>query len=134
MLIDHVADFEYPGLGPIQRSRADLYVYELGERLVAIASEREDNPGASVTNTAEHLASAILARYAPGRPERLVYFERYPVSRIHGPVESIDRVDFGWDGARAAFHSPRWMPSSREELERLIGEPYPAAPDEPGVR
>lgn len=123
MLIDHVDEFDYPGLGPIQRSRCDLYVYEVDGRLIAVASERDDNPGASVTNTAERAATAVLAAYAPGQPERLTWIERYPPSRYHGPNESLDLVGFDWDGR--AFHFPRWTPWSRAELETMIGEPFP---------
>lgn len=131
MLLDHQPRFDYPGLGPIQRSQCDLYVYAVGDHLVAVASERDDNPGASVTNTAEHAATAVLARYAPGQPERLIWFERYPASRIHGPQESIDRVDFDWDGERHIFQSPpHWTPSSRVDLEQLIGEPFPGPGDD----
>lgn len=125
MLIEHLAQFEYPGLGPVQRSVCDLYVYDMGTHLIAVASERDDNPGASVTNTAEHAASAVLARFAPGQPDRLLWVERYPASRIHGPEESISKVEFEWDAARQGFHAPGWTPSSREELEGLLGEPFP---------
>ena len=62
---------------------------------------------------------------APGEPERLTYFERYPPSQVHGPTESIDGVAFTWDETRREFHSPVWTPSSRHELEVLIGESYP---------
>lgn len=125
MLIEHLAEFDYPGLGPVQRSVCNLYVYEVGEQLIAVVSERDDNPGASVTNTAEHAASAVLARFAPNQPERLVWIERYPASQIHGPQESIDNVEFEWDAGRQRFYGPRWSPSDRLELERLLGEPFP---------
>ena len=136
MLKDHVTEFEYPGLGPSQRSRCDLYVYELTDgHLLAVASERNDNPGASVTNTAEHAATAVLAHYAPGQPERLIWIERYPPSDIHGPSESIDLVHFAWDSGQQSFHSPNWQPWSRAELETTIGESFPEiASRDPWVR
>ena len=39
--------------------RCDLYVYRDEDAAVVVASEREDNPGASITNTYEDLATRV---------------------------------------------------------------------------
>lgn len=46
-------------------------------RIVVIATELPDNPGTSITNMAEHLATAICQNLGID-PHRLVWIEHYP--------------------------------------------------------
>jgi hypothetical protein len=46
-------------------------------RTVVIATERPDNPGTSVTNAAEELASQVCQRFDID-PDKLVWIESYP--------------------------------------------------------
>jgi hypothetical protein len=50
------------GLGRL--CRCDLYVYRDGDAAVVVASEREDNPGPSITNTYEDLATGVWEKLA----------------------------------------------------------------------
>jgi hypothetical protein len=81
---------------------------------VVIASELADNPGASVTDQAERLATAIRARFVePGGA--MVWIEHEP-----GQRETFERVLFRWDGQ--GYEEPVWRSSSRRQVEALIGE------------
>lgn len=103
-----------------------LRLFDVAEKVVAIATELDDNDGPSVTNAAEHIAAEVCSRYSIAPPQ-LVWFEHYdqrgePVHRRgtkrEKTGESFDRVTFQHNGAR--FTSPRWKPSTRAEVEALI--------------
>ena len=75
----------------------DLELVRLADgRTLCVAYEREDNPGTSVTNAAEHLASAVCDRFGV-EPRRLVWVEHYaypsPSSAI--PLRTWDLVTWG---------------------------------------
>ena len=106
-------------------SRCRLRVYEeSGKPPVVIATEREDNPGTSITNMAEHLATAVWQMLE--RPEHgLVWIEHYQDRALIGgkPLfkEEFDSVTF--TSTCHGFTDPRWKPISKAEVETLIGQP-----------
>ncbi len=99
---------------------------------VIVAAERDDNAGSSVTNMAEYLAAAVVARHFPhlldasaveGQP--VVWREHYPPRR--GGRGKDDRVTFApwriratWLGGtlRRALGAPAWA-----RLDRAGGRP-----------
>ena len=109
------------------RSLCRLRIYKpedvAGGPWVVIASELADNPGTSVTNACERIATAVwqkLERPASG----MVFVEHYPDRAFIGAkplfVERYDLVGFQidpWHNLRA----PRWRASCRNEIEELIG-------------
>lgn len=100
--------------------RCRIRVYHLASGMtVVIASELADNPGASVTDQAERLATAIRARFVePGGA--MVWIEHYPALEKLEESEEFERVLFRWDGQ--GYEEPQWRPSSRDQVEALIGE------------
>ena len=66
-------------------------------RVVVIASELADNPGTSVTNAAELLATDVCRRFGIA-PDRLVWIEHYEYGRDAGIPRTFDLV---------TFHPPR---------------------------
>ena len=108
----HDGRFEYETGGAFPRSVCRLRMYEGGACLILVASELADNPGASITNTAELLATALVQRWGID-PERAVLIEHYDPASYRGlPREpTFDLLTFRWFGGCAA--APRWA--------RLIG-------------
>jgi len=103
--------FTYPGLfdRPVE---TDLLIIGDGVRPVVVATERADNPGASITNTAERLATAIWE--LPLHDFSLV--EHYPRFRYGGDLgTTLDLVSFThhWGGVS-------WKHLDIEGLRRLI--------------
>lgn len=99
------------------------------DKVIVVATELPDNPGASITNRAEHLALQVC-RHLEIEPEQLVWVEHYPDqrpagSRFHNPVleEHFNLVAFHWDGK--AFTRPQWMRVKKEFVEALIGQSLP---------
>jgi hypothetical protein len=80
-------------------------------RTLVICAERDDNPGASVTNAAELIATQVCQHYQID-PAALVWVEHYPPGRAHGKTPDWDRVTF--QIIRAGHHwyfaEPDWRP------------------------
>ena len=68
--------------GPFGRSaRCGLERIDLADgRVVIIGTELPDNPGISVTNWAEELATQVCAKFTID-PDRLVWIEHYPAEQ-----------------------------------------------------
>lgn len=124
--------FTYPGLfdRPVV---TDLVIIRGGAVPVVIATERADNPGASITNTIERLAAALSREkgWLPGRDFALV--EHYPprggdrAGSIDHLPRSIDRVEFDtvmptgtWKVTGALVNGPKWTHLGIEGLRALI--------------
>ena len=111
-------------------SRCRLRVYEeSGTPPVVIVTERDDNPGTSITNRAEYLATAVWQMLE--RPEAgMVWIEHYEDRALIGgkPLfkEKFDSVTF--TSTSRGFSDPRWKPISKAEVEILIGQPLEGSP------
>lgn len=98
-----------------------LRVFEPKGKPVVVVTELDDNPGTSVTNFAEELATDVGELLE--QPTDMVWIEHYPE---RGPAyrrlpESFDRVTFAWTGRH--FAGPQWRRLSRAAVETLIGGP-----------
>lgn len=111
-----------------------LRVYRNDQWDVVILSELPDNPGRSVTNAIEVLATIMLARLrVPWR--KVVWIEHYVGDPDAGPnlvelpdgrrvdlnADSYSKVNLEWVSGQ--FVAPVWHPMTLEEVEALIGEP-----------
>jgi hypothetical protein len=97
-----------------------LRIFEVpGEAPVVIATELPDNPGTSVTNFAEHLATAVW-HLLERPPAGLTWIEHYPPQETGTRrEESFALVLFTQIDGR--YYGPRWRHVTREEVETLIG-------------
>ncbi len=144
--------FEYPDPRHGRAARCHLRLYEQGNgEVVLVATDLGDaNPGASVTNTIEAIATAACLAFDVD-PARLTVVEHYDdrradradaIGRTDG--ESFDVVSFrrvprprgaarpavvGWPGEDGrggnAFEGPHWKRISRHTAEALIGQALP---------
>lgn len=116
---------EFAGFGGCESAcDLDYYLLANGQTLV-MATERQ-NPGTSITNKAEDLATEVFSKLSPPglrecgglQPEDFLWVEHYPA---HGEfLETFDKVEFVWQGGR--FRAPRWSPLKRDEFLNLIAE------------
>ncbi len=101
-----------------------LRVYALRDgRHVVIATELENSPGASVTNSAERWAEESVKEYGLS-PVSTVFIEHYDrggTSREFPDGHSFSTVSFRWSADRAEM--PKWVHATREMVEVLIAEP-----------
>jgi len=106
--------YEYPGTWT--SSRCDIVVNDN----IVIATELADNPGASITNSAAELATAIVKDFDI-LPVDLVLIEHYGHESYHGGhgnMDTYDMVEFTWNGLQFMF--PRWRPLCSEELRKYL--------------
>ena len=98
-------------------------------RVVVIASELRDNPGTSVTNGAELLATQVCQRFCIA-PERLVWIEHYGYACDYSIPRDYDLVTFqpptqplGPRAASAALGSRMAMERGEGALEKVFAYP-----------
>lgn len=133
--------FEYAGFHGCA-SFCALELVPLGDgRTLVIAIERADNPGTSVTNASELLASFVCDRFGID-PAKLVWVEHYGYASPTFPERGYDRVEFqrfhpdramGLPAITPAcstdstvyFSEPQWLPMTSEEWEALGVPPRP---------
>ena len=86
-------------------------------KYVFVATELPDNPGTSVTNFAEHLATAMRSQYTL-KPEELIWIEHYREGK-NRRKEDFDLVRF-LDIEGDSFRSPVWRRITEQAVEDLI--------------
>lgn len=124
-------DFTYQAGPRFRRKgtyRIRLWPRPEGKTLVLV-SERSDNPGMSVTNAFEAIATSLVKDIALDASACL-WVEHYPQEGmiLHGRnlktfAESFDLVTLTWDKHQEA-HDPEWQRLTRFDWESLIGEPW----------
>jgi len=110
------------------KCRVDLWVED--DRAAVMFTELKDNPGTSVTNFIEHLASGILDRVcelAGVGPEKIIWLEHYEAVTLSlrgGRRQVIDRPT--WDLVQFALcldgkmTNPMWYHLTGPAAEALI--------------
>ena len=98
--------FEYDTELAVPRTACRLRLFEASGRLVALASELADSPGASITNMAAVLATALVRDYVVD-PARVLLIEHYDRASYQGfsPEPSFDLLRFIWTANLAAHSS-----------------------------
>lgn len=118
--VDRRDGFTYPGLfdRPVI---TDLVIIKDGPVPVVVATERGDNPGASITNTIEKLASMLMSETGWLLGD-FILVEHYPRHRYGEDLgRSLSRVHFKrmWGGVS-------WTHLEIEGLRALLAQPVPA--------
>jgi hypothetical protein len=85
-------------------------------KYVFVATEVPDNPGTSVTNFAEQLATAIRRQHGL-KPEDMIWIEHYPEAKDRRK-ESFDLVRFAVEGE--SFHTPVWTRITEQAVDELM--------------
>ena len=87
-------------------SKCELNIYVRGDRAVVMFTELPDNPGTSVTNMIEVLATQVYHERLKRYPiENIQFVECYPKSPSQ-LVSTYDLVKLKWTGLE--FKSPAW--------------------------
>ena len=102
-------------------AKCDLEIIRGETTTLVICTELADNPGTSVTNAAERIATRLCHEDPTIAPEGLIWVEHYP-ERSAGPgrplPESWDLVTFT-DRDGRTFRRPAWRHSTAEEVQAL---------------
>lgn len=92
---------------------------------VVVLTEFQHNPGMSVTNAVDVIATKVRRAFLGGvSPENIIWIERYEYGTRAGETtgETFDFVALNWTGG--AFAGPHWRPVGRDrsatEFWRLL--------------
>jgi hypothetical protein len=95
----------------------DIEVHRRSDgKYVFITTELPNNPGTSVTNFAEHLATAMRRQHGL-KPEDFIWIEHYPEAKDRRK-ESFDLVRFGVEGD--LLRTPVWTRITEQAVDELI--------------
>ena len=83
---------------------------------VVVATELDDNPGTSITNAAEYLATSVCKEFNIN-PFDLIWIEHYLPNKIS--KETYSMVTFCW--IHGKFSHPVWGGLSEEERLKYLG-------------
>jgi hypothetical protein len=126
---DYIHSYKDVG-GSAAHCRVRIYLpEETGDFPVAICSELPNNPGGSITNSAEAIAAGVI-RYNE-LPTPLVWIEHWPVESTDGGEETFELVVFSTyevterapylGETRVWTGEPTWKPLDRATVEVLVG-------------
>lgn len=122
MIKTHEQPFSYGAGG--RMSQVQIAVYQArGELPLIVASERDDNPGPSLTNSIEDLANAVWRDLLP-HAEGVQVIEHYPAREPRlGPWddETFDLVTFETETPYAVAQ-PVWRSLSASDVAAMIGD------------
>jgi hypothetical protein len=99
-------------------SRCDIEAHRRTDgKYVFVATELPGNPGTSVTNFAEHLATAMRGQYGL-KPDQVIWIEHYPEAKGRRK-EDFDLVQFlAVEGE--VFRTPVWTRITEQAVSDLI--------------
>jgi len=134
---DYIQPTPHKGRCRVRIYRPDLPEAKPGsaarDEAVVICTELQDNPGMSVTNSAERIAGEVISFHR--LPAPLVWIEHYQ-DGARGTKEdphTFDLVTFSsyevedlgsyMGEERKRIGEPSWKPLDRATVETLIGEP-----------
>ncbi|CAG0943407.1 hypothetical protein ANRL1_01328 [Anaerolineae bacterium] len=82
---------------------------------VVVITELDDNPGKSVTNASEYIATE-LKKSAKLSDADVTWVEHY----IYQGQHEYDKVEYTWNGNKAT--NPKWSPLGEDAFKKLIEE------------
>jgi hypothetical protein len=118
MMVLNLEKYAFPGYGSAI-GFCDLIVYTAEE--IAIATERADNPGASVTNQAAILATQIVRNFELD-PVKFIFIEHYD-ARSYGDPNEKERfalVTFTWNKAAERYENASFVHIDRDYVRTVI--------------
>ena len=127
---DYIHPYKDAG-GSAARCRVRIYLPdEVRDAPVVICSELPNNPGGSITNSAEVIAAGVI--WARELPTPLVWIEHRPKESTDGGAVTFDLVVFSdyevterapyLGETRAWIGEPTWKPLDRASVESLVRE------------
>jgi hypothetical protein len=126
---DYIHPYKDVGGGPAH-CRVRIYLPDdMRDTPVVICSELPNNPGGSITNSAEAIAAGVIRTNE--LPTPLVWVEHWPEESTDGGEETFELVVFSsyevterapyLGETRAWIEEPTWKPLDRTSVEALVG-------------
>jgi hypothetical protein len=130
---DYIYPYKDAGGGPAH-CRVRIYLPDdMRDTPVVICSELPNNPGGSITNSAEVIAAGVI--WANELPTPLVWIEHWPEESTDGGEETFDLVNFSsyevterapyLGQTRPWIGGATWKPLDCATVEALVGGKAP---------
>jgi hypothetical protein len=110
----------YEGYGKC-KSKCKVYMVSEGQLTHFCFEELDDNPGTSITNMSEHLATQMIEKFNL-KPYQCFFYETYPHS---GKDRSFDEIKYTWiidESPKPIIlkaTKPQWKFSDKHEIFEL---------------
>lgn len=122
LIYDQLSDFRFSDRPTLL---AHIRIFDRGELApVVVLTEIAENPGASVTNAAEVIATELRSRHPLLRTTNPIWVEHYNGESyalgLHAP-DRFGTLSFQW--LRDRYRAPQWRPLAASELQNLLGAP-----------
>jgi hypothetical protein len=124
LIYDQVSDFRFPNR-PHLLCHVRIFDRHPSPPVVVL-TEIADNPGASVTNASEHIATELRSRFALLRSTDPIWIEHYNGESYTPDLFAPDRfgtITFTYDKERQRYRAPEWRVLASPELQSLLGAP-----------
>jgi hypothetical protein len=124
--VDNMQALEFRGLGN-GPARCGLDIHRRHDGIVVvILTELPNNPGTSVTNFFEHLATKVfmeILMMEAIKPANIIWIEHYPAeSREPIREETWDKVELMYHDEYKRFQRPKWSRLQKEEVDAILSE------------
>jgi hypothetical protein len=121
---DIIYSYQPPAAGI--EAKCQVRIYQTDAGATVLLTELADNPGMSITNASEEIASSLAARFALN-PIITTWIEHYPSTAWRDERrrdETFDEITYTWQGQTAS--APQWRRLTIEEVERMTGATWAA--------
>jgi hypothetical protein len=115
--------FPFAGFGKIN-SVCGVLILRHAKPVIVVLSEMPNNPGTSVTNRAEAIATLVRAKYLGTHldPSAIRWIEHYPPGRGIDKDESFDWISFTWHPDINIYTDPKWRRLDKNDMELVRDE------------
>lgn len=110
-------------------SRCGVQTFRSDGRLIVMLTELPDNPGTSITNCFELLATSIVRSFIefnlvpdPHSVRWIEHYARRPAQAANAVPDDWDEVFMQWDGEQ--YRAPHWQPFNGDRYRTpILGDP-----------
>lgn len=104
-------NYDFKGLGNAA-SRCGIMLFWNGQDACIVFIELDKNPGTSVTNASEQLATLVHSLFKLNMPPHTKYFELCEHEAKAGTLQRVDEITYTWGLSKSGlvFGSPQWKP------------------------
>ena len=117
-----LSNFATPQMTSTENAVCHLRIIQNRTATFVIATELATNPGMSITNAAEVLASKIAKQFHlnPKTTRFIEHYgqESYDYEEGRKRADTYDEVTFTWNGTGATH--PVWKPAEAKEIQQLL--------------
>lgn len=121
-IIDQI--YHYQPQWSATQAHCQLQIWQASETHLVMFTELPDNPGISVTNYSENLATLIRRAYGLD-VDNTIWLEHYPPPKLRNRISAkeYDLITYRWDLRTLTASDPNWQRLNPTCLQALLEQP-----------